>query len=65
MWTVSACIYGESGRAPFTRFPNTILRRANRAQYGEVSFKIIPDDETAEIALPSLQGLAEDEGEVM
>ena len=41
----------------------TCYGRANRAQYGEVSFKVVPDDETTEIALPSMQGLAEDEGE--
>lgn len=41
----------------------THFGRANRAQYGEVSFRVIPDDETVEVALPSMQGLAEDEGE--
>ncbi|KII88291.1 hypothetical protein PLICRDRAFT_54133 [Plicaturopsis crispa FD-325 SS-3] len=34
---------------------------ANRAQYSEVSFKGITDDEIDEISLPSMQGEAEDE----
>lgn len=36
--------------------------RANRAQYAEVSFHSVGDDEIAEVALPSMQGTAEEEG---
>jgi len=35
---------------------------ANRAQYGEVSFRTVSVDETTEVTLPSMQGLDEDEG---
>ncbi|GJJ12631.1 hypothetical protein Clacol_006874 [Clathrus columnatus] len=34
---------------------------ANRAQYAEVSYKIVSTDDTVEVGLPSLQGLAEDD----
>ncbi|KAF8586540.1 Utp21-domain-containing protein [Ramaria rubella] len=34
---------------------------ANRAQYGEVSFKTVPDQENEAVALPSMRGLAEDD----
>lgn len=34
---------------------------ANRAQYAEVSFHSVGDDEIAEVALPSMQGTAEEE----
>lgn len=36
--------------------------RANRAQYAEVSFQTVADDDIADVALPSMQGTAEDEG---
>ena len=36
--------------------------RANRAQYGEVSFRAVSLDETSEVALPSMQGSEEDAG---
>lgn len=36
---------------------------ANRAQYAEVTFQGISDDEVTDVALPSVQGEAEDEGE--
>ena len=39
------------------------LSRANRAQYAEVSFHGITEDEVADVALPSVQGEAEEEGE--
>ncbi|KAJ6630596.1 Utp21-domain-containing protein [Mycena sp. CBHHK59/15] len=34
---------------------------ANRAQYAEVSFQSIRDDDITDVALPSMQGVAEDE----
>lgn len=38
-------------------------RRANRAQYADVSFQSVSDEEeVAEVSLPSMQGTAEDEG---
>lgn len=35
---------------------------ANRAQYADVTFQGIADDEVTNVALPSVQGEAEDEG---
>lgn len=55
------CVFGfkKSGKCVLI-----VVARANRAQYSEVSYKTIsPDDAVAiEVALPSLQGLAEDDG---
>jgi len=34
---------------------------ANRAQYSDVSFQSVADDDIADVALPSMQGVAEDE----
>ncbi|KAJ7273299.1 Utp21 specific WD40 associated putative domain-containing protein [Mycena rebaudengoi] len=34
---------------------------ANRAQYAEVSFQSVTDDDIVDVALPSMQGVAEDE----
>jgi hypothetical protein len=39
-----------------------IYNRANRAQYGEVSFQTVSEDEITNVNLPSTQGLAEEEG---
>jgi hypothetical protein len=39
-----------------------ICNRANRAQYGEVSFQTVSEDEITNVNLPSSQGLAEEEG---
>jgi U3 small nucleolar RNA-associated protein 21 len=36
--------------------------RANRAQYAEVSFQTVGDDDIVDVSLPSMQGVAEDEG---
>lgn len=36
--------------------------RANRAQFTEISFQSVSDDDIANVALPSTQGVAEDEG---
>lgn len=36
--------------------------RANRAQYDDISFKGISEDEIDEVNLPSMQGAEEDEG---
>ena len=36
---------------------------ANRAQYSEVTFHGIVEDDVADVALPSVQGEAEEEGE--
>lgn len=36
--------------------------RANRAQYTDVSLQGIVDEDVADVALPSIQGSAEDEG---
>ena len=36
--------------------------RANRAQYAEVSFQTVTDDDLSSVNLPSMQGVAEDEG---
>jgi len=35
--------------------------RANRAQYAEVSFQTVADDDIVDVSLPSMQGTAEDE----
>ena len=40
----------------------SFLRRANRAQYTEVPFQTVVEDEIANVDLPSVQGIAEDEG---
>jgi U3 small nucleolar RNA-associated protein 21 len=40
------------------------LDRANRSQYSEVAFRAISEDNIAEVALPSMQGSEEDEGEL-
>ncbi|KAF5373929.1 hypothetical protein D9758_000754 [Tetrapyrgos nigripes] len=40
---------------------NGIYLWANRAQYSEVSFQSISEDDIAVVGLPSLQGIAEDE----
>lgn len=39
-----------------------ICIRANRAQFSEVSFQSVTDDDIVDAALPSMQGIAEDEG---
>jgi U3 small nucleolar RNA-associated protein 21 len=39
-----------------------VLFRANRAQYAEVSFQTVTDDDITDVLLPSMQGVAEDEG---
>ena len=36
--------------------------RANRAQYSEISFQSIVEDDVTDVSLPSMQGLAEDKG---
>ena len=36
--------------------------RANRAQYSDVSFQSISDDDIVEVKVPTMQGTAEDEG---
>ncbi len=36
--------------------------RANRAQYSEVSFQGIVEEDVVDISLPSVQGEAEDKG---
>ncbi len=38
------------------------LYRANRAQYSEVSFGSIVEDDVVDVSLPSMQGVAEEEG---
>jgi U3 small nucleolar RNA-associated protein 21 len=40
------------------------LDRANRSQYSEVTFRAISEENIAEVALPSMQGSEEDEGEL-
>lgn len=41
----------------------TAAARANRAQYSEILFQTIPDDDMIrEVRLPSMQGAAEEEG---
>lgn len=39
-----------------------VAHRANRAQYAEVSFQTVADDDITDVSLPSMQGDAEDEG---
>jgi U3 small nucleolar RNA-associated protein 21 len=39
-----------------------VVCRANRAQYGEVSFQTVAHDDIIDVSLPSMQGAAEDEG---
>lgn len=41
---------------------NIISLRANRAQYAEVAFQTVADDDVIDVSLPSMQGTAEDEG---
>lgn len=41
---------------------NNMWIRANRAQYTDVSLQGIVDEDVADVALPSIQGSAEDEG---
>lgn len=36
--------------------------RANRAQYSEVSFQGVSDDDVSAVNLPSMQGAEEDDG---
>ena len=38
------------------------FHRANRAQYSEVPFQSIVEEDVTDVSLPSMQGLAEDEG---
>lgn len=38
---------------------------ANRAQYGDVSFRTVTEDEIADASLPTMQGEDEDEGLTM
>lgn len=49
-------------RLPSRPFSNKYLYRANRAQYSEVSFGSIVEDDVVDVSLPSMQGVAEDEG---
>ena len=39
-----------------------IYIRANRAQFVELSFRSVADDDIADVTLPSMQGTTEDEG---
>lgn len=67
MLTASACTCGKLLAIP-TRIldssPNVALLRANRAQYSEVSFGSIVEDDVLDVSLPSMQGVAEDEGKM-
>jgi U3 small nucleolar RNA-associated protein 21 len=36
--------------------------RANRAQYADVSFHTVREDDITDVSVPSMQGTAEDEG---
>ncbi|KAJ7632781.1 Utp21 specific WD40 associated putative domain-containing protein [Roridomyces roridus] len=38
---------------------------ANRAQYGETYFQSVSDEDITEVQLPSMQGVAEDEGQLL
>jgi hypothetical protein len=52
-------------RSLFSRHLNVeshILRRANRAQYAEVSYRTVSEGEVVDVSLPSTQGATEDEG---
>ena len=60
--TALACIFGKSVLVQWLYFMHYWHYRANRAQYAEVSFHSVGDDEIAEVALPSMQGTAEEEG---
>jgi U3 small nucleolar RNA-associated protein 21 len=51
----------------FTRMMSSDLlkfyfKRANRAQYADVSFQSVSDNEIFDVALPSMQGVDEAEG---
>ena len=49
-----------------TQIPGTVDRpwiRANRAQYAEIPFRSIVEEDVVDVAMPSMQGVAEDEGE--
>lgn len=67
MLTVSEFISGAGANCfPLPmRILSSPLCRANRAQYAEVSFQSVADEDIADVALPSMQGVAEDEGEVL
>lgn len=41
---------------------DSLIARANRAQYSEVSFHSIVEDDVVDVSLPSVQGEAEDDG---
>lgn len=55
-------IYGEYFLAVV--FSDLIFTRANRAQYAEISFQSVADDDINDAKLPSMQGVIEDEGEI-
>ena len=38
--------------------------RANRAQYAEVPLQSIAEEDVVDVSMPSMQGVAEDEGTV-
>lgn len=63
MLTALAFSFGEMLRTNFLSQLIT-LDRANRSQYSEVAFRAISEDDIAEVALPSMQGSEEDEGEL-
>ena len=64
MSTVSGSTYGKSGIASLDNINNLMQYiRANRAQYTNVSLQGIMDEDVTDVALPSIQGTAEEEGE--
>ena len=65
MWIVLAYTSGKfctvfHKECKFKTYPGVF--RANRAQYAEVSFQTVVDDDITDVTLPSMQGVAEDEG---
>ena len=62
MLTASGCIFGDClVHSEGALIAYTLGHRANRAQYSEVSFHGIVEDDVTDVALPSVQGEAEEE----
>ena len=57
-------IYGEFEMNNFVETLN-LLFRANRAQYAEVSFQSVSDENIVNVPLPSMQGEDEDDSEYL
>lgn len=60
MYTYGKYIYGRRLSLPTT---DPSINRANRAQFSEVSMRTFVEEDMIDVALPTVQGLDDDDSE--